>query len=409
MDKLCFCPTTYGGYGIVRVGSQIPQSHLLFVGPPSCGRHTSITAIQQNYKDRISYLFFSENELALGIVEEELCDAIDTLLLQLETRPKALLIYICCILYLAGFDEESITSELVARNPDIRFQICLMNPVAADTKHPPGLTMQERMYGMLDHLSPLENTLNFLGNNIPVDHRSEVYQVLHACGVKAVWHVAEQNSFEDFQRMGRARWNLVIRPEAILAAKSLSNRIEFRFLPVSYDLIQIREQYEEIFSLLSFRCSLDEYESRAKAAVLRALAVVNTRPVAVGVSAVCRPFSLARALIGYGFCVTDIFGNDIVPYERDAYDWIITHAPDICIHDSRDPSMIKKIGKCGGAEIAIGYDAGYFSGATSVVDLIGDDGMFGYYGVELLMNLLIESVTQPKDLRTMVEAYGLVA
>ena len=48
------------------------------------------------------------------------------------------------------------------------------------------------------------------------------------------------------------------------------------------------------------------------------------------------------------------------------------------------------------------------AGAESVVDLLGDEGMFGYYGIELLMNLLIESVSHPKDLRKMIEAYGLV-
>ena len=69
--------------------------------------------------------------------------------------------------------------------------------------------------------------------------------------------------------------------------------------------------------------------------------------------------------------------------------------------------MINKIGKCGIAEIAVGF-AGYFAGAESVVDLLGDEGMFGYYGIELLMNLLIESVSHPKDLRKMIEAYGLV-
>jgi len=409
MDKLCFCSTTYGGYGIVRVGSLIPESYLLFVCPPSCGRHTSINAIQQGYKNKVSYLFFDEKELVLGTIEDELFDAVDDLLSQIGTRPKAFLVYLCCVLYLAGFDEESIKTGLTRRNPDIQFQICLMNPVSADTKHPPALTMQQRMYSMLDFNSPKENKLNFIGNNVPVEHQNEIYGVLKMCGVKVTRHVSELKSFEEFRLMGKARWNLVIRPEAILAAKDLSLGMDFCFVPVSYDLVQIKEQYEQIFTMLSTRCSLDEYESRAEAAIRKALLVVRNRPVAVGASAVCRPFSLARALLGYGFCVTDIFGTDVALFEREAQKWILESAPDIVIHDIKDPSMVNKIGKCGNAEIAIGYDAGYFSGAKSVVDLIGDEGMFGYYGVELLMNRLVESITDPKDLRTMIEAYGLVA
>ncbi|MDO9522379.1 MAG: nitrogenase component 1 [Methanocorpusculum sp.] len=408
MNKLCFCSTTYGGYGIVRVGSLIPESYLLFVCPPSCGRHTSINAIQQEYKNRISYLFFDEHELALGMVEDELCNAIDELLPQIQ-RPKVFLVYICCVLYLAGFDEKSIIDELKKRNPDIVFQICLMNPVSADTKRPPGLTMQEKMYSLLDFSSSQLNTLNFIGNNVPINSNSEIYEVLKNCGVTETFHVSDQPSFEDFRRMGRSKWNLVVRPEAILAAKSLSSRMEFRFVPVSYDIIQIREQYEEIFSMLSARCELEEYEKRAREAINKAKDAVGKKPIAVGASAVCRPFSLARALIIYGFVVTDIFGKDVVPFEREAYEWIRKYAPEIVIHDTKDPAMTNNIGKCGMAEIAVGYDAGYFAGAESVVDLLGDEGMFGYYGVELLMNLLIESVSHPKDLRKMIEAYGLVA
>ncbi len=202
MNKLCFCLTTYGGYGIVRVGSLIPESYLLFVCPPSCGRHTSINTIQQEYKNRISYLFFDEHELALGMVEDELCNTIDELLPQIQ-RPKVFLVYICCVLYLAGFDEKSIIDELKKRNPDIVFQICLMNPVSADTKRPPGLTMQERMYSLLDFSSSQLNTLNFIGNNVPINSNSEIYEVLNNCGVTETFHVSEQTSVEDFRRMGR--------------------------------------------------------------------------------------------------------------------------------------------------------------------------------------------------------------
>ncbi len=98
--------------------------------------------------------------------------------------------------------------------------------------------------------------------------------------------------------------------------------MEFRFVPVSYDIIQIREQYEEIFLMLSARCDLEEYEKRVREAITKAKDVVGKKPIAVGASAVCRPFSLARALIIYGFVVTDIFGKDVVPFECEAYEWI---------------------------------------------------------------------------------------
>ncbi len=409
MNKLCFCSTTYGGYGIVRVGSLIPQCHMLFVGPASCGRHTSINAIMQHYKNKISYLFIDKTEVSQGTVEDELYDAVNRLLSELNPRPKVLLVYICCILYLSGFDESGVTDRLSIENPGIRFKICLMNPVAADTKRPPSLTMQQSMYSLLDFDSPQINMLNFLGNNVSVNHDSEIYNVLMACGVNIICHVSEQQTFEEFRRMGQARWNLVIRPEALLAAKSVFCNTDYRFVPVSYDLVQIRDQYDEIFDMLSSGCRLDDYERKAENAIKQALVTVGKQEVAIGATAVCRPFSLARALLGYGFRVTDIFGCNVTLFEQESYNWILDNSPEIQIYDTGDPGMIDKIGKCGNAKIAIGYDAGYFSGAESVVNLTGDEGMFGYYGVELLMNMLIKSVMQPEDLQTMIEAYGLVA
>ena len=63
MDNLCFCSAAFGSWGIVRLGSLVPECKMLFVCPYSCGRHNSIGAIKHGYKDRISYLFIDEKDI----------------------------------------------------------------------------------------------------------------------------------------------------------------------------------------------------------------------------------------------------------------------------------------------------------------------------------------------------------
>jgi hypothetical protein len=48
------------------------------------------------------------------------------------------------------------------------------------------------------------------------------------------------------------------------------------------------------------------------------------------------------------------------------------------------------------------------SGAKSVVNLVYDETMFGYQGVCKLMEKIEEAYLHPKDLQTMINAYGLV-
>ena len=41
------CPS-HGGWGMVRIGMLIPESHQLFVCPSACGRHGALGAIQKS-------------------------------------------------------------------------------------------------------------------------------------------------------------------------------------------------------------------------------------------------------------------------------------------------------------------------------------------------------------------------
>ena len=145
----------------------------------------------------------------------------------------------------------------------------------------------------------------------------------------------------------------------------------------------------------------------AEEEICRTLQIVGNRPIAVCTSAVCRPYSLSNALIRYGFNVSDIFEDFCPEYEKAARESLLALGS-IGFHDIHNPETVDMIGRIGSAEIAIGYSAGYYSGANHVVDLMIDEGMFGYGGLCRLMRMLRQAVDSTSTVESMIESYGLI-
>lgn len=407
MDKLCFCSAAFGNWGIVRLGTLVPESHMIFACPYSCGRHNSIGAIKHGYKDRISYLFIDERDLAMGTIDEDLANVVDAVLRTVRPQPKVILLYFSCVLYMSGFDWDALICQLEQTYPGIRFRPCMMNPVAADRKKPPVPVMIDTLCSLWDDCAGRVNAANLLGCYGKLDVGCELPTVLRECGVEDLLHFSDAKTLEEYNRLGHSRYNLVIRPEGLLAAKTRKKSIPYAFLPVTYDISQIFYQYRSIFDTLGNEADLSAYELSAREAIAKTLEKVGRRPIAVGSSAVCRPFSLARALISYGFTVTDVFFEGCPEFEVEAKNDLEIIGT-IEFHDIHDPQYSEQVGSIGRAELAIGYSAGYYTGANHVVDLMIDDGMFGYGGVCRLMELMQQAIESPVAVQTMIESYGLI-
>ncbi len=408
MNELCFCSAAYGGWGIVRVGTLVPESHMLFACAYSCGRHNAIGAAQHGYREQISYMYIDEADLSLGILDEDLNQAVEEILEMNEKAPKVILLFVSCVLYMAGFDWESAIAQLSERFPQIRFQACMMNPVASDRQVAPALAMQNSLCELWDTTGTQRNTLNLIGSYVSLDPQSEIFPVLRACGIEDVLHWSEMKTYDEYKQMGASRYNLVLRPEGNYAAQRLKERMDYRFVPVSYGVDQVDAQYEQIFDMLGKRVDLEPYREKARAAIARAREVVGGRRIAVGASATCRPYSMALALLESGFEVSDIFTGGCSAYEKEARDTLRAQYPQVVMHDIFSPENVKQVGAMGSADIAVGYSAGYHTGAPIVVNMMTDEGMFGYRAIELLMEKLIDSVQHPCALEAMIESYGLI-
>lgn len=70
--------------------------------------------------------------------------------------------------------------------------------------------------------------------------------------------------------------------------------------------------------------------------------------------------------------------------------------------------MMRCIGFFRDADVAIGYNAAYFTQASHIVDLVLDQGMFGFFGISELMRRLRYAIENESDLTSMVEQANLV-
>ena len=405
-----YCSPAHGGWGVVRVGMLVPESYQLFVCPSACGRHGALGAIEHGNKERLSYLYIDEADIVSGSYEDLILEGVDALLEALEEQPKAMFIFVSCLDDLLGTDHVAILDVLNKKYP-IKFQVGHMNPITNGSKTPPPVTLQRKMYELVEGNGEKAESLNLLGNFVPLGEDNELFDVLHQLGIKETKHISEQKTFKAFEAMGESKHSLVLRPEAKVAAEDMKrhNKIDYRFLPVSYDMEVVAAQYNEIIEMINKDVKVDftAIQEEARACIEKTRAVIGDFPIVIGNSAVCRPFNLAKALISYGFNVQKIYADEVVAFEKESFEWLKENAPQVEVISALNHNRINRVEEeqdC----IAIGYNAAYIEKSKHVVDLIQDEHMFGYKGIVKLMEMMTKCYLEPMALKEIIEKYGLV-
>lgn len=400
-----FCPATSGGYGIVRLGSDVPESHLLMVTSNACGRHVSISSIQAGYREKITFYIIDETRIFLGGIEDELVEAARRIIR--DKSPRLLIVYLSCSTYIAGVDDGRLRDILRKIDPDVEIQIIDMNPVAAGTPNPPGVMAQERIYELLDFGSAKDRSVNLIGCDVP-PLSSELYEVLKGLGFNRVDHLTTCRTYEEFLRMGGADLNIVMSAKAVRAAETMSSRIPSLVMFTDYSLEGIDDSYSSLFRKTGKEVPLTVYRQRAVSKLKDAKDELSGLTVAVGSSATEHPLMLAEALLGYGFDVRAVFYTEIGKKDSEARTRISAKYPDIGYFRCSEPRMSSMVGRCGEYDLAIGNNAGYFSKSKAVADVVLDQGMFGYDGLYRLLDAMIMAWKNPIPLRQLVTEANLV-
>ena len=408
-NTLCYTEPSHGDWGIVRIAALVPEVHLLFVSPSACGRHGALGALQHGFKDRVSYLAITREDIIAGydgLVEE----AVSELLRRKNPRPRAVLIFVSCLDDLIGTDLNSLCQRLHAAHPDVEFQPAHMNPITLDSKKPPMVTTQAAMYAFLHPAKERDQGINLMGNLDALNPNCELFDVLKDWGCAPVRHLSDFETFEDYQSMAKSRASLLLSPIASLAAQQMEARlgIPSLFLPVSYDVEEVEAQYAQLAAFLGKDIpQLGAQREEALAEMEATLKALAGRPIWITAGSVLKPFALARALLQAGLNVEAVVAQTAIAPDRAACQWLCENHPEVLILQPQHVNVIDFAHRSPEA-VAIGFDAAYLAGASRVVPIVNDAGMFGYWGIAALMRSLREEAAHPQDLKQLIDDYGVV-
>lgn len=417
------CPS-HGGWGMVRIGMLIPESHQLFVCPSACGRHGALGAVKQGFKDRLSYLYLEESDIISGY-DNAIYEAVEEMLKRLKKRPKVILVFVSCLDDLIGTDCDAVIDELSMRHQDIQFRMGHMNPIATDSDEPPLVSIWKNVYSLMEcNVQNRKPAINMLGNYVPVHENSEIHTVMNTLGVK-VQHIGNFTNYEELRDMGNNALNLLVSSKVEKVAKLLKRTqgIEYATAHITYDFDEIRKNYQLILDKLeatgvvtmgneeksAIESILNESEQKAKEAIATAREKVGNRPIYVDYSAFGKSLEVARFFYEHGFNIQRVYEKDI-DEDSEIYQWL-SKKTDIEIIKANHHSTVNKWVKQNASmndDISVGMEAAYISGSRHVAPVFQNEGMYGYHGVCFLMEKLVEAMKEEADLETVINHVGLV-
>ena len=411
--SLNYSSPAHGGWGVVKVGHLVPESYQLFISPAACGRHGALAAKIEGRKNRVSYLFLTEEEIVSGRYEDKLVRATGRLLEHLEKlqrTPKVIMLFVSCIDDLLGTDHEALIQVLSDNYPKVRFVFCHMNPTSTDTGVPPAVNIQNKNYSLLDVAEEKDQGVNLIGNLRPIRENSELRALLHEMNVPHIRHISDYESFEAYQEMAKSRLNMVVVPAGKYASEQMAKKHNIPYLMTltSFRTEMISKMYESIAEALNAKCpDLTAYEAKCKEALVETKEALKDMPIIIDGEAIVRPFDLARALLEAGMNVKCIYEQKLLPSDKENFEWLKENHPEVEIMQPQNPkaTVTEKYGE---GHLSIGYSAAYISGAEHVVNISGEHGLFGYQGLIDLMKMMKEASQQQVDLKKLLDDAVLV-
>ncbi|MBE5832938.1 MAG: oxidoreductase [Butyrivibrio sp.] len=411
--SLHYASPAHGGWGVLKIAQLIPDSYFLFVSPAACGRHGALGARMEGRKNRVSYLFLTEQSIVSGDYEKMLIDALDQLMDFLKKRnrlPKVMGIFVSCIDDLLGTDHEALKAQLEERYSGIRFIDCHMNPTSSDTGVPPLVNIQNKIYSVLERTDRTDDAVNIVGNLEPVHKESELTEVLEKMGVKEVRHITDYKTYEDYQDMAASRLNIRLAPSVKYACTNMQRKLGIPSVEalISFRPENIRKNYEAIAEGLNVKCpDLSEYEQEALKALLETKKELGDMPLILDWECTISVFEFARCLLEHGFNVKRIYSQQVIPSDKENFEWVMENYPDVEIRQPQNPKVTVEEHvdyEC----IAVGYSAGYLSGAEHVVDIGGQHGLYGYRGLVEFLKKIKETKHEKADLKKILEDAVLI-
>lgn len=399
-DALHFMPPHGGTWGLVRTSLQLPGSIVLMAAPPVCARITGLRELRLDFRERFFFLNVGEEEFANGSSESMILDAVDEIISYLDEKPKFLFFCETCLDDLLGSDYPWL-SEQVERRYGIRSTSLHLKPTSAEGRRPGGLLTQKAIYDLIRPVSGRDKGINLMGSALPIDRNSEFYTLVERAGIGPVRHISECTAPEDFDRMSGSSWNILYRPAARLAVRSMKENygIPYLHLPGAYGLETVDENYRLLEDFFGVELETKPFREETEEFLLEQRNLYRGMEVAVGASVYTGPFELARALIEYGMDVRYVFANVVMDIDSEPIRWLKEKRGDLMVYPSSHTSMARFHSLRKKVDLAFGYEAGYFCSEAKTVDLSADKPFFGYWGIRSLFQEIRHALSSPRSHR----------
>lgn len=376
------------GYGVKRAGLAIPGSVMLLVAPGCCGRNTKLLAEVPGYEDRFFFLLMDESDIVngnhLAKVSQAVCEILDFL----EERPSCVMICSTCVDALLGTDWERVCrrAEEAAGLP---VRPCYMYALTREGRKPPMVLVRQAIYSLLEPAERHARTVNLIGNFSALIDDCELYDILRQMGIRTINEIARCEDFAAYQAMAHANFNVVLDPEARLAADDMEKRLGMPYLELTrlYQADKIHRQYHSLAAALGSTIDDEAAYGACRECAAALLQHCGSLRLCIGEMMHADPFELALAMIGYGHRVEEIYA---LPSAADrAYIRRLAEvSPATRVYTNLSPTMIHYDSGSAAADLTIGMDAAYYHPAAPNVPWNEERQPFGYAGVIRLMNAM---------------------
>lgn len=423
-SELEFNSPAHGTWNIVHTGMRVPGARQIYVCAGNCMRGVVLTAAEMNEADRFSFVIVEEENLLNGNLEDVTIDGVTDVIEKLDERPKAVLLFTVCLHHFLGCDLERVYGELESRFPDIFFVRCYMDPIMQKNGLTPDQKLRKAMYDPLPRLTEEEinnRAVSLLGSDFALDETSDIARILEANDF-ALRELPKCSTWEEYLNLAESGMFISCYPSGRYGAEEQAGRLgrKHLYLPVCFSYEEIIRHLEELAaSLRQLRdkggsenmkeISLLNYDAEiasCEAALAGALSEIGDMPVAIDCTFHPRPLGLARLLIAHGFSVNTVYLDGISPEEKDDFEWLRVHAPELVLSATIQVKM-RVLPRHGEREVlAIGQKAAWFTGSRHFVNVVQGGGLYGFDGIRRLAGLMTEAIHEEKDTEDLVIRKG---
>ncbi len=380
------------GFGVKRAGLSVPDSVMLIISPGCCGRNTSELSSLPQYKNRFFYLTMSETDLVTARHLTSIPKAVSGILESLEKKPSVVMLCVTCVDALLGTDMDRVAKKC-EEQCGVRVRPCYMYALTREGRKPPMVHVRSSIYSLLEKQRRHSNAVNIMGFFAKLKDSSELYDLLRNSGVRHIREISRCESFEAFQEMASASFNIVLNQEARNAADELAERLGQPYIELKrfYNAERIHRQYMAFLKAIGSSVSDEEHYKKAKEAEERFRAKNRSLRVSIGESVNADPYEIAFSLACLGVKIEEIFG--VVTNE--AMVWLkklSEISPETRVYCNQDPSMLKYSPENTKVDLTIGKDAAYYHPECKHLLWNEDEQPFGFDGLIKLLDSIDETL-----------------